>query len=181
MQLTKWFSRLFNRLNLMGKLIHLYRIKKVKQVIKKLHEINKIPNSGGRIINYLRKINPYVFEELVLTVIENSNIHVIRNKRYSGDGGIDGIFKIKQGKVLVQCKRYGGYINNKDVIELTRLVKEKKYYFGIFVHTGKTGDKSKATIKLEKNVIFISGSLLVSLILGELKIDSHIEKKLIGC
>ncbi len=177
MQLTKLLSKIINRIGLIGKWVHLYRIKQAKKVLKKLHQINKTPDSNGRIIAYLRKINPYVFEELVLTAIENSNIYIVRNKRYSGDGGIDGIFKLKEGKVLVQCKRYSGYINNQHVLELTKLVKEKKYYFGVFVHTGKTGDKSKNIMKVEKNIIFISGSVLVNLLLGNINIAEHIESK----
>lgn len=177
MQITKILSKIINRIGLIGKWVHLYRIRKAKQVLKKLHEINKTSNNYGRIISYLRKINPYVFEELVLTAIENSNIYIIRNKRYSGDGGIDGIFKLKNGKVLVQSKRYSGYINSKHVLELTQVVKEQKYYFGIFVHTGKTGDKSKGIMKVEKNILFISGSILVDLLLGNINIAQHIESK----
>jgi restriction system protein len=177
MNFTKLLSQLLNRIGLIGKWVHVYRIRKAKKILKKLHEIDKTPNSYGRIISYLRKINPYVFEELVLTAIENSNIYIIRNKRYSGDGGIDGMFKLKQGKVLVQSKRYGGYINNQHVLELSKLVKNQKYYFGIFVHTGKTGDKSKNIMKLEKNILFISGSVLVELLLGKINIAQYIEAK----
>ena len=177
---TKIFSKIINRISLIGKLVHLYRIKKAKKILNKLKEIDKESNSGGKIILYLRKINPYVFEELVLTAIENTNIRIFRNKRYSGDGGIDGIFKIKQGKVLVQCKRYKSYINTKDVNELSTIVREKKFYFGIFVHTGKTGLKSKEIIKIEKNVIFISGSLLIDLLMERLHIEKHINKKIVN-
>jgi restriction system protein len=87
------------------------------------------------------------------------------------------MFKLKQGKVLVQSKRYGGYINNQHVLELSKLVKNQKYYFGIFVHTGKTGDKSKNIMKLEKNILFISGSVLVELLLGKINIAQYIEAK----
>lgn len=177
MKITALLSRIINRIGLIGKWIHLYRIRQAKKILKKLHEIDKTPNSYGRIIAYLRKINPYVFEELVLTAIENSNIYIIRNKRYSGDGGIDGMFKLKQGKVLVQSKRYVGYINNQHVLELSQLVKNQKYHFGIFVHTGKTGDKSKNIMKLEKNILFISGSVLVELLLGKINIAQYIETK----
>lgn len=177
MKITTFLSRIINRINLIGKWIHLYRIKKAKKILKKLHEIDKIPNSYGKIISYLRKINPYVFEELVLTAIENSNIYIIRNKRYSGDGGIDGLFKIKEGKVIVQSKRYASYINNQHVLELSQLVKKNKYHFGIFVHTGKTGDKSKDIMKLEKNILFISGSVLVELLLGKINIANYIKAK----
>lgn len=177
MKITKWISKLLNRISLIGKWMHLYRIRKAKKVLQKIKEIGKNTDSGGRIISYLRKIDPYVFEELVLTAIENSNIRVIRNKSYSGDGGIDGIFKAKKGKVLVQCKRYKSYINAKDVLQLTEAVKSNKYYFGIFVHTGKTGEKSKDYMRTEKNILFISGSVLVKLLLGQINIVEYIESK----
>jgi restriction system protein len=177
MKIIKYISKILNRISLIGKFVHLYRIKKAKQILKKIKEINAIPNNGGRVINYLRKINPYVFEELVLSVIENSNVRVIRNKSYSNDGGIDGIFKLSKGKVLVQCKRYKSYINPKDVMQLSQTVKEQKYYFGIFVHTGKTGEKSKDNIKIENNTMIISGSLLINFLVGNSKIIDLIEKK----
>jgi restriction system protein len=178
MEFTKHISRFLNRISLIGKWMHLYRVRKARTVIKKLKEIAKDPNSNGKIIVYLRKINPFVFEELILTVIEDGNTRVIRNKRYTGDGGIDGIFKVPRGKVLVQCKRYKSYINNKDVVELCQKVRNDKHHFGIFVHTGKTGDKAKNTIKIEKNIIFISGSVLVDLIVGRLHIERHLESKI---
>jgi restriction system protein len=175
MKLTMYISRFLNRVRLFGKISHLYRMRKARKVLKKLHEIAKVPNSNGKLIVYLRKINPFVFEELVLTVIEESNIRIIRNKRYTGDGGIDGIFKVKAGKVLIQCKRYGSYINNADVKDLCAKVKAGKYHFGIFVHTGKTGDKAKDTMRVENNILFVSGSVLIDLILGKLHIERHID------
>lgn len=178
MNLRKYWSKIVNRIRLLGKISHLYRIRKARQVLKKLKEIAQNPDSNGRIIVYLRKINPFIFEELILNVIEDSNLSIIRNRRYTGDGGIDGIFKVKSGKVLIQCKRYKSYINNNDVKELCTKVKEGKYHFGIFVHTGKTGDKARETIKIENNIIFISGSVLIDLILGKLHIEKHINNKI---
>jgi restriction system protein len=178
MQLMKWFSRIINRISLVGKWVHIYRIKKAKQVLAKIKEIYSDKNNGGKAILYLRKINPYVFEELVLTAIENSNIRVIRNKSYSNDGGIDGIFKFKKGKVVVQSKRYKGYINNKHVEELSSIVKQEGYLFGVFAHTGRTGEKAKNTVKLEKNMIFISGDLLLKILVGDINIEHYLNKKM---
>ena len=174
MQLNKYWSRIVNRISLMGKFRHLYRVKKARKVLNKLKEISNDEYAYGKIMIYMRKINPFVFEELILTVIEDSNIKVIRNKSYSNDGGIDGIFKIPQGYVLIQCKRYEKYINPSHVLQLSNQVKEKKYYMGIFVHTGKTGQKSKINIKIENNLLIISGSVLIDIILGKKKIDKHI-------
>ncbi|MCT6953383.1 restriction endonuclease, partial [Salmonella enterica subsp. enterica serovar Javiana] len=44
-------------------------------------------SSDGARLSYLRKINPYVFEELLLLTLEKQGLEVIRNRSYSGDGG----------------------------------------------------------------------------------------------
>lgn len=41
-------------------------------------------------IAYLRRIDPLVFEELVLSALARRGYAILRNERYSGDGGIDG-------------------------------------------------------------------------------------------
>lgn len=178
MNITKWISKLINRFRLIGKFRHLYRIRVARKVLIKLQEIAKQPNYEPRILGYLRKINPFVFEELILSVIEDSNIRITRNTRYTGDGGIDGIFHLKQGKVLIQCKRYKNYIDNKHVKELTEKVSQDKHYLGIFVHTGRTGDKSKEVAKTGKNIVFVSGSNLVNIILGKENIQTYINRKI---
>ncbi len=178
MQIIKWFSRIINRISLIGKWVHLYIIKKAKKVLIKIKEIYADKKSGGKALLYLRKINPYVFEELVLTAIENSNIRVIRNKSYSNDGGIDGVFNLKQGKVVVQAKRYKSYINNKHVKEFSSIIKNEEYLFGVFAHTGRTGNKAKNTIKVENNMVFISGDLLIKILVGDIHINEYLNKKL---
>lgn len=163
---------------MIGKWRHLYQIRQAKKILNKIKEISLTNNYQGKIINYLRKINPYVFEEMILTVIENSNIRIYRNKKYSGDGGIDGKFKIKQGKVIIQCKRYKSFINTKDVIELSNKVKNDKYYLGIFVHTGKTNDASKQIMRNEKNIIFLSGDKLINFLINKENIKDIILDKI---
>lgn len=178
MNIIKYISKILNRIKLIGKWRHLYHIRKAKKILKILREIALTPHYEGKIINYLRKINPYVFEEMVLTVIEESNIRIYRNIAYSGDGGIDGIFKIKQGKVLIQCKRYTKYIHAKDVQDLSTKVKDDKYFMGIFAHTGKTGDKAKNVGMNEKNVVFLSGSNLVNILVGKEDIKKYLFDKI---
>lgn len=54
-----------------------------------LERIKTLPGFPQK-INYLRKIDPFVFEELLLEGFEAHGFRTIRNKRYTGDGGIDG-------------------------------------------------------------------------------------------
>lgn len=177
MKFTKLLSKLLNSFRLYGKFKHKYRIRTSKKVIKTIKVIMEDKNNGGRALGYLRKINPYVFEEVILSAIEESNVRVIRNKQYSNDGGIDGKISTKVGKILIQCKRYKSYINNKDVKELIEKVEEHKCSYGIFAHTGKTGDKAKTTAVRSEKILYISGSNLISLITGDKQVLELLYKR----
>ncbi|WP_435071009.1 restriction endonuclease [Enterobacter hormaechei] len=74
-----------------------------------LERIKTLPGFPQK-INYLRKIDPFVFEELLLEGFEAHGFRTIRNKRYTGDGGIDGQVIIGKYRYLIQAKRYRGHI-----------------------------------------------------------------------
>lgn len=175
--MKKIISKIFNFFRLFGKIRHNRRIKKAKQISKKLLEIKKNNNDNYKAISfsYLRKINPFVFEELILSSIEKQGKIIKRNKSYSNDGGLDGIFYDKKyGKILIQSKRYKSYITKRHVEEFLKIVK-KNNYKGIFVHTGKTGKYTK--LLEDKNVCFVSGEYLIDIINNDRTIDSILNKK----
>ena len=89
-------------------------------------------------LGYLRKIDPYVFEELVLCTLERQGIAVVRNASYSGDGGLDGEFVYKGCRYLVQAKRYVGTINAAHVQAFGTLIAARQAQGGLFIHTGRT-------------------------------------------
>jgi len=94
-------------------------------------------------LSYLRKIDPYVFEELILISFKNNGYHIKRNKRYSKDGGIDGIiFDSNKNKIAIQAKRYSTSITPKHILDFTTAIKKCKAHKGLFIHTGRTGPKS---------------------------------------
>jgi restriction system protein len=64
-----------------------------------------------------------------------------RNKRYSGDGGIDGQVIIGRHCYLIQAKRYTNHINPAHVQSFMLLCQQRGKR-GLFVHTGKTKQKS---------------------------------------
>lgn len=169
-------SKVFNFFRLFGKIRHKIRIKKAKKISKKLLEIKRNNNNYKAIsFGYLRKINPFVFEELVLSSIENQGKIIKRNKSYSKDGGLDGIFYDKKyGKILVQSKRYKSYISKKHVEEFLNIV-NKNNYKGVFIHTGKTGKYTK--VLEDNNVCFISGENLIDIINNDRSIDSILNRK----
>lgn len=98
-------------------------------------------------IGILRKMNPYAFEELLLTCCQNQGWEIERNFRYSGDGGIDGRVLITGKLYLVQAKRYKNYINPKHIRDFHRVIEQDKAAGGFFIHTGKTGEMSKELLR----------------------------------
>ncbi len=112
---------------------------------------------------YLRKINPFTFEELVLDGFERAGYLAVRNRRYSGDGGVDGRVIAGGKEYLVQCKRYRGYVSRQDVEDFSRVC-TRLCRDGFFVHTGKTGNGSTETAQLFGNVTIVSGDSMLDLV-----------------
>lgn len=160
-----------------GKEHHVHRINKSHEIIEKVSSIYEQKQNYERVINYLKKIDPYVFEEMILSVLERKKIKIQRNTSYSGDGGIDGIFHCKKGRVLIQCKRYSNYINYQDVKQLAESVNKGKFYAGLFVHTGSTGKASTIVSHYYKNVIFLQDEFLAKFVVGHINIEHFLEKE----
>ncbi|MEM8831046.1 MAG: restriction endonuclease [Cyanobacteria bacterium P01_G01_bin.19] len=119
------------------------------------------------VIGILRQCNPFVFEELLLHIFaETEEFNIVRNKRYTGDGGIDGRFYFDNYPFLIQAKRYQSHINPQHIEEFAHKIKLYNAEFGLFIHTGKTGSQSwKNARSSRKDLMVISGQKLVDLIL----------------
>lgn len=129
--------------------------------------LDKLPLLGGdgQQLSYLRKINPYVFEELLLTAFERQGYRIKRNKRYSGDGGLDGqVWRDKQ-RYLIQAKRYSGVICPSHIVAFGHLARRERCR-GLFIHTGRTGSGGKVALSLFPEVELISGQKLIGLLRG---------------
>ncbi len=113
-------------------------------------------------ISYLKKINPYVFEELILSRYELLGYKIERNTKYSGDGGYDGKVWINGELHLIQAKRYRGHIKKEHIYEFIRLI-QKNNCNGIFIHTGKTPNDVFVLLRSYPELILISGSNLAKL------------------
>ncbi|HGV4140861.1 TPA: restriction endonuclease, partial [Escherichia coli] len=127
-----------------------------------LERIKTLPGFPQK-INYLRKIDPFVFEELLLEGFEAHGFRTIRNKRYTGDGGIDGQVIIGKYRYLIQAKRYRGHIALQHVQEFEKLLKRHNCR-GLFCHTGKTGAGSKSVSIASERMEIISGQRLIDLL-----------------
>jgi restriction system protein len=138
---------------------HIYYIKQADVV---LSTINSFSYPGQK-LNYLRKINPFIFEELLLTAFQKKGYKIKRNKKYTGDGGIDGIIFNNKNKILIQAKRYSNYINPKHLKEFEILVLKNKCK-GYFIHTGKTSTDIYKENQNNLNISIISGNKLLNLL-----------------
>uniref|UniRef100_UPI0035C665FA restriction endonuclease n=1 Tax=Serratia quinivorans TaxID=137545 RepID=UPI0035C665FA len=115
---------------------------------------------------YLRKINPYVFEELLLLACERQGHPVKRNASYSGDGGLDGQVIIDGKKYFIQAKRYGRTITPSHIQDFGALLLKSRCE-GFFIHTGRTGHLSRALLQNHTHVHLVSGQRLLDLLAGK--------------
>lgn len=134
----------------------------IKQARIILNKVKSIDHPGAK-IKYLRKIDPFVFEELLLESFKDKGFEIIRNKRYTGDGGIDGQVIKDEKLYLVQAKRYSSAINPSHVQEFAEVIKKRNAFGGFFVHTGRTGKTSYEKLP-GQNIEIISGDRLIKLI-----------------
>jgi restriction system protein len=113
----------------------------------------------------LRAMDPLAFEELLLEAFERRGYRVIRNRRYSGDGGVDGEVVICGRRWLIQAKRYRQAIRPEHVQDFAALCARRGQY-GMFIHTGRTGEMSRAAADGAPRVEIVSGRRLLALLTG---------------
>lgn len=129
-----------------------------------LQRLPQLGGNGQRLV-YLRKINPYVFEELLLLAFERQGYAVIRNTSYSGDGGLDGQVIIEGKTYFIQAKRYGQAITPSHIKSFGALLRHH-HCDGFFIHTGRTGQLSHALLQNHPHVHLVSGQKLLALLAG---------------
>ena len=140
---------------------HAWYIRRAQQIYRRIND-GTSTYTDAQLIQYLRHINPYVFEELLLYAFQRKGFKVVHNRYYSGDGGVDGHVIIDGKRIPIQAKRYRSYIKRNHVAAFTLVVNIRKVPFGFFIHTGRTG-KSGYDPSYEK-VRIISGSKLIDLL-----------------
>lgn len=150
-----------------GNLKHQKNKNEAKQLITKLRHTAAL-YSSAYLFGMLRHSNPFVFEELLLLCFQERGFLIQRNRRYTGDQGIDGRILDHKGHLfLIQAKRYSRPIHSRHVYEFYEAIKKEKAKGGFFIHTGKTPLLCK-NIRLEKSqhaIKLMSGQLLLDFIL----------------
>lgn len=134
---------------------------------KHLARLKRIPTAPQQ-FGFIRSVNPYIFEEMVLTSFERAGCRVKRSTRYSGDGGKDGEVKLAGTWHYVQSKRYASHIKVEHV-KAFRALCEMRRVRGIFVHCGRTSKGSWSS--LGNSISMISGGKLLALLVSHQLID----------
>lgn len=150
---------------------HIGTIRAAKKVYK---NINKIKNDRpGWLLSYLRKIDPFVFEELILIAFKKNRFKIKRNRAYTHDGGIDGQLRKNGQKYLVQAKRYSDYIKPEHVRQFIKTCRQHRAC-GYFIHTGKTGEEIKRLLKENPQIKLISGHKLYDFFIADRTQDNDL-------
>ncbi|HEY9802176.1 MAG TPA: restriction endonuclease [Leptolyngbyaceae cyanobacterium] len=144
------------------KIGHQRRITRAEAVLERIDNIiaqNHEPLPF--VIAYLRKIDPLVFEELLLSSFQRQGYKIQRNQRYTGDGGIDGHVWVSGEKYLVQAKRYKDAIKADHLEEFALVIAQHQASGGFFIHTGTTPPKCKSVLQQHPEIKLLSGQRLV--------------------
>jgi restriction system protein len=145
-----------------------WRVRSAKRVIRRLRDIEG-EHADAKRFAYLRKIDPFVFEEVILLCFQRRGLKVERTP-YTRDGGLDGRVWLKDGRlILLQAKRYRAHIQAAHMKAFRTLV-ERKGALGLFVHTGRTGRRSWIESRSNQVQILSGGRLLQLLSGGEIEI-----------
>jgi restriction system protein len=113
----------------------------------------------GRLFAYIRTIDPFVFEELLLIAFKSRGLKVIHNKRYTGDGGIDGMVILpSKHRIALQAKRYQNHINVQHIRDFSQSIQAHGCHGGYFIHCGISGHSVYQ--QLPNDITLISGNNL---------------------
>jgi restriction system protein len=83
----------------------------------------------------LRAMDPLVFEKPQLERFERRDHKVVRNRRYIGDGAIDGHIVINGAIWLIRAKRYADLIRPEHVVAYNTLCQRRRR-LDLFIRTG---------------------------------------------
>jgi len=118
---------------------HQRNVRQSRRVLRTVRAFRE-PGAAGRTLAYLRAVDPLVFEEVVMSALEDAGLLVLRGTRYSGDGGLDGaVWLPGRGWHAVQCKRYRHHVCLAHVRAFGDVITRGNYDGGLFVHTGRSG------------------------------------------
>jgi len=143
---------------------HRWRRRQARTMWEQFHGCDRY-QPAARVFARVRAMDPLAFEELLLTCFEARGHKVVRNRRYTGDGGVDGRVVLHGMVWLLQTKRYDSAVRPEHVHSFALLCARQRQ-LGLFVHTGRTGGMSRDALAGQSRVEILSGDRLVALLTG---------------
>ena len=132
-----------------------------------IEEIEDTPDEPHKtdLLEYLKNINPYVFEHVCRDLLQELDIEELEITTKSNDGGIDGFGVIKVNdivglKLAFQCKRYAGSVPSQDIQKFKGAF-SGDYEKGLFITTGVFTSQAKREARKSPRVDLIDGELLI--------------------
>lgn len=158
-------SRFINAARLAGLTNHQRNVRKSRRILRAVRRFRE-PGLAARCLSYLRHVDSLVFEEVVMSALEDAGLLVLRNRSYTGDGGVDGVaWNPRFGLLAVQVKRYRAHICRGHLREFDDAILSAKFDGGVFVHTGRSGAGAYEFLR-GSGIILLSGDRLLKLLLN---------------
>lgn len=159
------FSRWLNAARIAGLPGHQRNVRQSRRVLRAVRGFTE-PGMGARSLAYLRAVDPLVFEEVVMSALEDAGLLVLRSRRYSGDGGVDGtVWLPERGWYAVQSKRYRHHVCLEHVCAFSQVLASEHFDGGLFVHTGCSGAALYPQMEAG-GIALLSGDRLIRLVRG---------------
>ena len=116
-----------------------------------------------RKLHHLRRMDPYVFEELVLWVYKRHGWEVVPTPR-SGDHGVDGFISRDGKRYAIQCKRYSKKVGEPAIHSLHGVVTKELANGGYLITTGEFTDEAVQWARATGAITLVSGRDLLLMI-----------------
>jgi len=139
--------------------IHRRRQREAKRHLRRLA---RLPTPGQQ-MDYLQAVNPFVFEEMILTALKRRGHRIERNTRYSHDGGIDGRALIRGRLYLIQAKRYSRHLPPEHIQQFAGVCRDRRSR-GLLIHTGRVSENGHRLASKAK-VEVVGGDRLLRILL----------------
>jgi len=131
-----------------------WRVRYSRKWLKNFRK-NASKYSRGQQLEYIQKIEHFVFEEILLSCFEERGYRIQRT-RYTNDGGVDGTTFLNGNRVIIQAKRYSVPIGKQDVRKFIKLVNHGfRRKRGLFIHTSTASKPIRALVRAEDRIEFI--------------------------
>ena len=129
-----------------------------------IFEVRK--NLEGKILDKLRKVSPYHFEQGVKDLLGKMNYKLGEVVCWGGEGGISGTIsddELGPNSIYLQAKRWEGIVPEEEIKEFVNSVMAKKLKKAIFITTSDfSKDEKEFVNKIDSKITLLNGEDLAS-------------------